>query len=441
MQVSESTTSGLVHTYKVVISKTEIDQEMSLKAKARAEGTKIDGFRPGKAPLHIVMQRYGALIQEQALKDLVQKSVDWVIDSNKLKVATRPDVKLHSFDTGKDIECTISVETLPQVPEVDLSKLKVEKLEAAVEDKMIQETLDRIASQNKKTAPYDKPHKAKLGDTVIVDFNGRTEDGPISGGSGKGIALELGSGYFIPGFEEQLVGMQAKDERTIKVNFPKDYQASDLAGKEATFEVTVQEVQQTVTPQPDDEFAKGIGFEGIEKLKEFVRKTLQDQQDSYAFLLAKKELLDALDTQKVELPPSLVSHEYNSIWHQTHPEHHHEEGECPHPNDPELHKIAERRVRLGLILAEIGKKHEVAVTRDELAQALQNEARKYPGREKQVYEFYTKNSQAMNSLRAPIFEDKVIRVMLEKAQVKIKKVSCAELEKQYKNLTEDDTSE
>jgi trigger factor len=465
MEIKEAKVSGLNHIYKVFIPAEQIEQKVKDKLEATGRKAKIPGFRPGKAPLQVIQQRYESSIRPDVLHDLLNDTVRKVIDDKKLRPAVKPELKVDKYEEGQSLECTIEIEVLPEIKEVDLKKIDCEKFVTAVDDKQVMEQLENLAKGNKETKKLDKPRAAKNGDTVDIDFNGRTLAGPINGGSGKGVHLELGSGSFIPGFEEQLIGMNAGDERTITVTFPKDYQAEELAGQEANFVVKVREVLETVAPKIDEEFAKRLNFKALDDLKNVIKNSIERENERMTFLLMKKQILDQLDKLKVELPQSLVEAEFKIIW-QNHMEeegHEHEhEHDCDddscghedhkkdkkakkgakkdeHEKDRKLyHDLAERRVRLGLLLAEIGVKHKVEVTRDELQSAIFNHARRFPGQEKKVLDYYQQNPQALQQLRAPIFEDKVIDVIAKNATVKEKKVSQKNLEDAVKEITEGD---
>lgn len=456
MEIRQESVKGLKHKYSVTVDAEYIESKVKSEILETGKRVKLAGFRPGKAPFHVLQQRYEASVRPDVIKDVLQETVQKVLKDNNLKAAAQPNLSITSYENGKNLECSIELETLPEIGDVDLSKIKAESFKCIVDDKRVTEQLETIADRQKSTKPLDKPRASKTGDTLLMDFDGRTEDGPIAGGSAKKYYLELGSGSFIPGFEDQLIGLNAGDKKTVELSFPKDYQAKDLAGKKATFEVKVHEVLETSAPVLDDAFAKSIGFEKIDQVKKLLSDSLQNENDRAAFILTKKQILDGLDKTKIELPETLVETEFQQIWNEhLHSDCDHAHGNCSHEDegtetkgkksekktDPaeekEYRTIAERRVRLGLLLAAVGNKNSVTVTPQELEQALIQEARKYPGQEKKVVEFYRSNGNAMQSLRAPIFEDKVIRWIIESLKLPTKEISQKELDKAFKDLTED----
>jgi trigger factor len=464
MEIKEAKISGLQHTYKVLIPAEHIEQKVKDKLEATGRKAKIPGFRPGKAPLQVIQQRYETSVRPDVLRDLLSETVRKMIDNKKLRPAIKPEVKIDAYTEGQSLECTIEIEVLPDIKEIDLKSIQFEKLVSSIEDYQVMEHLQVLASDNKETKKLDKSRPVRKGDTVDIDFSGRTLEGPIKDGSGKGVHLEIGSGTFIPTFEEQLIGMKAGDEKTIEVVFPKDYSSKQLAGKEAHFVVKVHDVLQTVEPELDDAFAKRLNFKNLEELKNLMKTSLEKENEKMTFLLMKKQILDQLDKVKIDLPQSLVEAEFKLIWQEylaedEHDHEHCEDESCTHedhkngkkvkktgPKDKLAHEaqrkiyreIAERRVKLGLLLAEIGLKHKVEVTRDELQEAIFNQARRFPGEEKKVLDYFQQNPQALHQLRAPIFEDKVIDVISQHASVKEKQISQKKLEEAVKAITEGD---
>ncbi|NCP62053.1 MAG: trigger factor [Alphaproteobacteria bacterium] len=446
MEIKKDTVDGLKHTYQVSVAPEAIEMRVKSRILEAGKGAKIPGFRPGKAPLQILQQRYESNVRPEVIRALIDESYRKLLVEKKLRPAGQPQITVDSYDVNKALECTYEFEVLPEIQEIDLKKkVKLEKLTSDVEQKMVKDSLDRIAATNKTTEPLKKERAAQKGDTVFIDFEGRTKDGPISGGSGKGVSLELGSGYFIPGFEEQIEGMKKGQNKKIEVPFPEDYSAADLAGKDATFDCTLQDIHTSIVPKIDDAFCEKMGFKTLKELEDAIKAQLVAENERMSFLVAKKDVLDALDSEKIDLPKSLVENEVRQI---TLPERSSEdlgdEGDKKAPKkskketdeEKKMHKIAERRVRLGLILADIGNKNNVEVTNKELQQAIIDQARRYPGEEQKVMEYFQKNKEAQQSLRAPIFEDKVIALILSKADMKEKKVSQEVLEKAVKAVTE-----
>jgi trigger factor len=452
MEIKKDSVEGLKHSYQISVAAEAIEMRVKTRLLEMGKGAKIPGFRPGKAPLQILQQRYESSARPEVLRKVIDESYHKLLADKKLRPATRPQITVDNYETNQALECTYEFEVLPQIKPIDLKKaIKCERLVADVDDKMIDNALTRIAENHKTSKSLAKERPAKMGDTLIVDFDGRTEDGPISGGSGKGIQLELGSNYFIPGFEEQLVGTNKGDHKTVKVDFPQDYSAKDLQGKKATFEVTVQDIQETVIPAIDEEYAQRIGFKELKELRDAVKMQLEAENKRMSFMVTKKSILDQLDKEKVDLPQSLIDSEVHQMdpEHQYHSHNHdHDHGDehdsCPvvkkgdSKEAEELFALAERRVRLGLILAEIGNSNNIEVTHKELQNAIIDQARRYPGQEKKVIEYFQKNPQAQQSLRAPIFEDKVMEYIIEQGNVTDKKVPLQELEAALKEITGDE---
>lgn len=443
MEIKKESITGLKHLYQVSVLPEIIELKIKNRLLEMGGKAKIPGFRPGKAPLIVLQQHYEASVRPEVVRGIIDDSYRQILKDKKLRPASYPEITVDSYAANQALECTYVFEILPEIQEIDLKKLPtVEHPTADVEDPMIEEVLQRIATTNKTTTPLSEERPCQKGDTVTIDFEGRTVEGPISGGSGKGIPLELGSGYFIPGFEEQLEGMAVGEHKTIQVTFPKDYSAKDLAGKKATFAVTLHKVEQTVIPKIGDDFAKKIGFGKLGDLKEAIKHQLESENARKSFLIAKKRILDILDGEKIDLPQNLVDHEMRQIQGESHTHATPEEKEgchdCEeHSKNFEHHRpLAERRVRLGLILADIGNKNNIEVTSKEMQQAIVDQARRYPGEEKKVMDYFQKNTQAQNTLRAPIFEDKVIKMILEKGNIQQKKVSQKELEKIFKEIVE-----
>jgi trigger factor len=438
MDIKNHSEDKLAHSFQVSVAPETIEFRIKNRLLELGKSAKIPGFRPGKAPLQILQQRYEATARPEVIRSVIDDSYQQILTQNKLRPASSPNVTVDSYEENQALVVTYAFEVLPEIKEIDLTKIACERPTAAVTDKMIDAALTRLEQNNKSTAPLDKMRPAKMGDTIVIDFEGRTKNGPIVGGSAKGVNLELGSGYFIPGFENKIVGMAKGEYKTIEVSFPKDYNTKDLAGEDATFDVTVHDILKTVTPPIDDAFATNVGFKSLQEFREAIKHQLQVENDQMSFMVAKKAILDVVDKEKVDLPPSLVELEYKQIHPQANPE----EGEKPSKKkasdeeDKKFYTIAERRVRLGLILADIGNRAKVEVTAKELQQAVMDQARRYPGQEKAVMEFYQKNTNAQQSLRAPIFEDKVIRLIIAKGNVKDKKVTQAELEGALKKVTD-----
>lgn len=449
MQFTEVKSEGLKREYTVVVSKTYLDKCLNERLTKMGENAKIPGFRPGKAPLPILKQRYGANVQGDVLEKAVQESISTLVDEKKLKPALRPDVKVEKFDEKSDLELTVSLEVMPDFKTPDIEKLKIKRLVCDASEAEVKDALTHIASNNALSEDLKKERASKKGDVLVIDFEGSVDGEIFKGGTAQGVSLELGSGSFIPGFEDQLTGKNKGDDVEVKVTFPKDYHEKSLAGKEALFQTKIQKIQQKIIPQMNDEFAKKVGLESFEKLEELVKTQIGEERAKMSFLVSKRAVLDQLaESSSFEVPEGLVKAEFDSIWKQYEAQKggdNDNAGKAKKPSKKEeeadkkqYQDIAARRVRLGLVLAEIGREYEVEVSSKELDQAIIDTARRYPGQERQVVEHFKGNDQALAGLRAPIFEDKVIHLILDKAATKDKKVSLDELTKAVKAVTEGD---
>ncbi|MFN7710178.1 MAG: trigger factor [Holosporales bacterium] len=442
MQITEVSANGLKREYKLVIPAAEMERRIDSRLQEIGKKVKMDGFRAGKVPLPFLKQRYGQSARYEALERAIQDGTNKIIDDHKLRSAGQPQVDVKAADEGKDLEAVVSLEVMPDVEKVDLSKVSVEKYTAAVEAKQIDDVIERFAASSRRTKAIESKRAAKSGDVAIIDFTGKIDGVAFSGGAAKGQALELGSGMFIPGFEEQIIGHKAGESFDIKVMFPEDYGAKNLAGKEAVFEITLHEIREHEETKIDDELAKTMGFEDVKALRSAVEQQLQGEHDRMGFLCVKRQVLDHFaESVKFEVPSTLVAAEFKAIWRQLEQETTRSGEAMPEGDELENLKeqyqsIAERRVRLGLILAEVGREHKVEVPRADIERAIINEARRYPGQEKKVFDYYRNTPQAIAALRAPLFEDKVIEVILEKAKVKVVPISIDELNHKVKELTE-----
>ncbi len=431
MKVSVLKQDGLSRELEVTVPAATILKNVEAQLVSYGKKAKIAGFRPGKIPMPILKKNYGRMILGEVLDKTVQDSMANALREQDLRPAMQPKIALkdgESFDEGKDLVYTMSLEILPTFDVMDLSKVKVEKPVAKVEDKVVQETLDRVAKSNRNFVKVEG-RAAKMGDTVVLDFNGQTKEGvSLPGMSGQDMTVELGSGQLIPGFEDQLVGKKAGDHAHVDVTFPKDYGVKELAGKPAMFHCDVKEIREAAESKIDEDLAKKLGFENLDTLKDAVVKNITEDYAQLSRLRLKRALLDALDeNHSFELPKSMVEMEYDSIIKQMEQEKKQAGETITDAEKEELKPIAARRVRLGLVLAEIGRVNKVEVKQEELYKAIYAEARKFPGQEQQVIEFYSKNPQVIESFRAPLYEDKVIDFILTKASVTDKQVSIDEL--------------
>jgi trigger factor len=441
MQITQTKKEDLKHEYIVKMTGAEIDEKITEKLQEIGKTANMPGFRPGKVPMALLKSKYGKAVMGEVLESAVNDSTLKAINENELRPAMRPQIEVKSFDEKDGLEYTMAIELLPEIKVMDLSGLKLEKLESKPEKKAVTEALERIASSNKGSEKVEENRAAKTGDIVVIDFDGSVNGERQPGMKGEAFSLELGSKSFIDTFEDQLVGAKVGDHKTVNVTFPKDYGQKTLQGAKAVFEVDVKELRKPTAAKIDDEFAKSVGFESLAKLEEVVEQQIQKEYDQVARMNVKRALLDALDEgHSFAVPAGMVNAEYEGIMHQlkghNHEEPNHVHGpDCDHDKDvsaeekEEYREIAERRVKLGLVLAEVGRINKIDVTNQELQQAVINEARRYPGQERQIFEFYQKNRNALENLKAPIYEDKVVDFVLASANIIARQVDIEELSK------------
>ncbi len=440
MQVTETQNEGLKRAYDMIITAEELDAKVNEKLEAARADFQMKGFRKGHAPLALMKKMFG----QSVLGEAMQESIDTALQEHFEKTGDRPtmqpEVKMTNdeWKEGDDVAVSVSYECLPDIPEPDFAKLKLERLVAVVDDEAVNEALENLAAQSQNFEKRRKGSKAKEGDQVVIDFLGKVDGEAFEGGAGEDYPLVLGSNSFIPGFEDQLVGAKEGDKLDVNVTFPAEYGAENLAGKDAVFECTVKEVREPKPAEVNDELATKYGAENLDGLKEQIRESLAGEYKGAARMVLKRKLMDELDDLvKFDLPSSLVDAEAQSIAHQLYHDEHpedtgHDHGEIEVTD--EHRKLAERRVRLGLLLAEIGNRNNIEVTEQEIQQAMFQQASQYPGQEREFFEFIQKNEQAQQQLRAPIFEDKVVDYIVELADVSDKEVSKEELEEAIKAL-------
>jgi trigger factor len=443
MQVTETLNEGLKRTYSIKVPATELEAKVSEKLEEARKDFQMKGFRKGKAPAALMKKMFGKSVLGEAMQESIDQAMRQHFEASGDRPALQPQVKVtnEGWKEGDDVEVSMTYEALPQVPEVALAEIKLEKLVAEIDDAAVDEALANLAASANSYEDRRKGSKAKDGDQVVIDFKGSVDGAPFDGGAADDFPLVLGSGSFIPGFEGQLVGVKAGDELEVKVTFPEKYGAPNLAGKEATFAVAVKAVKAPKPAEIDDALAKRYGAETLDALKEQVRGRLSAEYAQATRAILKRRLMDALDARVgFELPPTLVDVEARQIahqlWHEENPDHHGHEHEAIEPTD-EHKRLAERRVRLGLLLAELGNKHDINVSEPEMQRAVIGQARQYPGQEREFLEFVKKNSQALQQIRAPLFEDKVVDFILELAQVTEKPVSKDQLQKAVEALDEE----
>ena len=443
MQVKETLNEGLKRGYAITVTAAELDAKVEEKLKEAQPEVEMKGFRKGKVPMAMMRKQFGQRVMGEAMQESIDGAMNEHMTSTGDRPAMQPEMKMSNPDwkEGDDVEVEVSYERLPDVPEVDYKKIKLERLKVEVDDAAVQEALDNLA-KSPQAATFEKiGGHAGDGDQVVIDFVGKVDGEAFDGGTAEDYPLVLGSNSFIPGFEDGLLKVKGGEERDVTVTFPADYQAEHLAGKEAVFSCTIKEVRRAVTPELDDELAKKFGAEDLAGLKAQITERLEAEYNGASRAVTKRELLDALDdTVSFDLPSSLVDAEAGQIahqlWHEENPEvegHDHPEIE---PTD-EHKSLANRRVKLGLLLADIGQKAEVQVTDAEMTQAIMTQARQYPGQEQQFFEFVQQNAQFRQQLQAPMFEDKVVDHVLENAAVTEKSVSKDDLQKAVEALEDE----
>ncbi len=439
MEVTQTKAEGLSRTFQVSVPASELQAKLEARIEEIRPQMNLKGFRPGKVPASHVRKMFGKSLMGEMIDGLVNETNQKAIEDADIRPASQPHVHMDSeiedvIEGKADLAYHMHFDVMPEFTPADVTALTIERPVAEVSDEMIDEALSRLAEQNKKYESRAKTAKARDGDAVVIDFTGKIDGETFEGGTAEEQAVVIGAERFIPGFEEQLVGVKADDETKLNVTFPDDYPSENLKGKDAVFEVKVREVKAPETPELDDAFAKGLGLEDLDQLKGMVREQLQNEHDAASRQKAKRSLLDALDeAHDFDLPPAMVEQEFDQIWSQLKQEK--DAGrldpeEQKKPEDElkdEYHKIAKRRVRLGLVLAEIGQAKEITITEEEVQRGLIAEARNFPGQEQQVLKFFQENPAAMAQIRAPIYEDKVVDFILETAKIKEKKVTKDEL--------------
>ena len=443
MSVTETLNEGLKRAYQLIITAQELDDKVNEKLVEAQPEIEMKGFRKGKVPMALLKKQFGQRLLGEAMQESIDGAMNAHFEETGDRPAMQPQVKMTNEDwkEGDDVEVELAYEKLPEIPAVDLAAIKLEKMVVKAAEADIDEALASLAENAQSFEDRKKGSKAKDGDQVVLDFVGRVDGEAFDGGAADDFPLVLGSGQFIPGFEEQLVGVKAEEEKDVTVTFPEEYGASELAGKEAVFSCTIKAVKAPKAAEIDDELAKRYGAEDLAALKAQVSERLEAEYAGAARAVTKRALLDALDdTVSFDLPPSLVEAEASQIahqlWHDEHPEEHGHNHDHIEATD-EHKKLAERRVKLGLLLAELGQKAEIQVTDAEMTQAIMNQARQYPGQERAFFDFVQQNAQVRQQIQAPIFEDKVVDHIFEGATVTEKEVSKEELEKAVGALDEE----
>jgi trigger factor len=442
MQVTETLSQGLKREFKVVIPASDLATRLDSQLVEMKDKVRINGFRPGKVPMTHLKRVYGRSVMAEVLQTAINEANRKIVEDNKLKLAMEPKIDFpedqaeveRALSAEGDLAIKVNLEILPTFDVGSFDDVSIERLKAEIPDEEVQQTLERMAAQNRAFTPKEDGAAAASGDKVTIDFVGKLGEGEFEGGSGTDIDVILGSASFIPGFEEQLEGAKVDEKREVKVTFPENYTATHLAGREATFDVTVKGVAAPGELAMDEEFAKGFGFDSLDKLKDAVRSNMERDYNKASRDKLKRALLDALDKKySFDLPEGLVEQEFAGIWQQVETEQRNggksfeEEGTTEEAARADYRRIAERRVRLGLVLAEVGQEANVQVTDDEVTQALLERARQFPGQEKAVWDYYRKNPEALAQLRAPVFEEKVVDHIVSKANVTERVVSKDDL--------------
>jgi trigger factor len=435
MQTVETLNEGLKRAYRITIPAGDIDARVDEELKSIAPTVRMPGFRPGKVPANLIRKMHGAALQQQALQRAVQDGVQQLLGEQKIRPAMQPAVALEEGGEGKDAVVTVELEALPDVPEARIAGLAIERLKVEPGDEMLDAAVMRLAEGQKSFDPAPARHKAAKGDLVNIDFEGKVDGEAFEGGRGEGMAVELGSGRLIPGFEDQLIGAQANDQLVVSVTFPTDYNVAYLKGRAATFDVLVNEVQVPRPMQADDAFAKSMGLEGIGQLRDLMRGQVEQELNGLTRTHMKRQLLDQLAaTHDFPVPESMVEAEFAQIWEQLEHEASHEEDPAAARKEMEAERadyraIAERRVRLGLLLSEIGQKVGVQISQQEMNQLITQAAQQYRPEERQRFVEYVRSEpMAAAQLRAPLFEDKVVDHLFGTAEISERNVTREALE-------------
>lgn len=436
MQTVETLNEGLKRAYTLKITAKDIDKKVDAEVKRVAPQVRMPGFRPGKVPANLVRKMHGEALAQDALNSSIQDGIQKLIADEKLRPAMQPSVELgEGYAPGKDAEIKVALEVLPDVPTPAIDKLKLERLTVPVDDSAIDEQLKKFADQQKRWEDAAKSHKAATGDLVVMDFVGKVDGTPFDGGTGEDMSVEIGSGRLIPGFEDQLVGVKAGQEKTIEVTFPADYNVDTLKGKPATFDLTIKAVKTAGESKIDEDLAKSLGLESLDQLKGLLKGQIEQEHNQLTRTHMKRKLLDQLaEGHDFPVPPSMVDAEFQQIWAQLEHEATHEEDPAAAMKEMEAERddykaIAERRVRLGLLLSEIGQANGVEVSQQEMNRLIAQAAQQYGPEDRQRFiQYIQQEPMAAAQLRAPLYEDKVVDFLFDKAEVSDRDVTREELE-------------
>ena len=439
MQVTETVAEGLKREFTVVIPAQSFQERIETRLKDRQRSMRLPGFRPGKVPMTLVAKHWRQHVTGEELQSTIGDSSAQIVSERGLRPAGQPKIEITSFSDGSDLEYKMALELLPEIEPMDLGQLELTRTVVDIPEAEIEQALQRIATDQAKSEPVAEPRPAAQGDVVVADFVGRIDGNEFEGGKAEGHYIRIGANMLIPGFEEQLVGALPGEKREVKVTFPADYPRKELADKAAVFDVEVKELRQLLPAAIDNELAKSLGLDSVEALRQRVREQLEGEYAAASRTRLKRQLLDRLaENHSFEMPPGMVESEFEQIWTQVEadrkagridPE---DQDKSEEALKAEYRGIAERRVKLGLLLSEIGRRGQVEVKQDELARAAMNEARRYPGQERKVIDFFQNNPDALARLRAPLYEDKVVDYIFDTAKVAERKVSPEQFAEELK---------
>src|SRR5689334_9415009 len=440
MQVTETNADGLTREFKVVIPAKQFQDRITARLMDRQRSMRLPGFRPGKVPMNLVDKHWRQAVTGEELERTIGDSSAQIVTDRGLRPAGQPKIEITNFKDGSDLEYKMNIELIPEIEPTDFSKLELTRTVVDIPDAEVEQALERIAKEQAKSEPVAEARPAEKDDVLVIDFVGRVDGEEFPGGKAEGHHLRLGAGMLIPGFEDQLIGAEPGQKRAVNVTFPDEYPRKELAGKAAVFDVEVKELKKLVPAAIDDELAKGLGVDNLEELRKRVREQLQQEYGVATRARIKRQLLDKLnETHEFALPPGLTEAEFNQIWGQVEADRKagNIDPEDKDKSEEQLREeylaIARRRVKLGLLLSEIGRRANVDVKQEELQRAMVNEARRYPGQEQKVFEFYQNNPQAMAGLRAPLYEDKVVDYIVDAAKVTERKVTPDQFAEELKN--------
>lgn len=434
MQVTETLSEGLKRGFTIVVPAADIEGKRAGRLTELSKTVKLPGFRPGKVPMGVVKTRFGSAVMAEVLEESVNDATRQVLADRGLRAATQPKVEVVKLEEAQDLEFKVELELLPDIALPDFGTIELTRMKAAPAEEKVAEALEQMATRAREMVDVAETRPAAKGEVLVCDFVGKLGGEPFQGGAANDMDIEVGGDGFIPGFTEQLEGMSPGESKTITVTFPAEYGAAELAGKEATFDITAKALKRPVLPAVDDELAKKFGFETLDEMKELIRGQIQREYDQISRMRVKRQLLDALAAQaSFPIPETMAQGEFDAIWQRLQQDR--ERGQIDDEDKAkdedtlkaEYQAIADRRVRLGLLLAEIGRSKSIEVTPDEMMRAMRAEASRYPGQEQQIMELFRKNPNVAETLRGPIFEEKVVDFILELAKVTNQDVTAEEL--------------